>query len=144
MCLRYGFLNLGGNVYMKINLAPEIVDEMMKALNKGLVFNFKYEGKDFYTRMDEVRFPERMTKIELPMTVKQHEDAVAEEIVAGPGSDYIFTTIARNRIPEIYALKKMISVFFFTNDKYDSTFPYDLIRADECDVNIKINHDKLD
>ena len=129
---------------MNINLTPEIVSEMTEALKKGRVCHFKYDNKDFYARMDEVRFPERMAKEQLPVVIMQHEQAIAEEIVAGPGSDYIFTTIARNRIPEICATGKMISVFFFTNDKYDSTFPYDLIRADECDVNVKINHEKLD
>ncbi|MFJ8455711.1 hypothetical protein [Bacillus paramycoides] len=124
---------------MKINLPEEQVTAINESLLKRNVAHFKYNGKDFYFRLDKISFAEKESGMDTIIWYEQSALKIVDDIMTNSAQDGLFTSMARSTFEEAYKTGHIITVYFFADNKLDTPFPSELISKKDCVTQIEMN-----
>lgn len=65
---------------------------------------------------------------------------VVKDVMSQVGQQNAFTTFARNKFKDVFPHGKIITIYFGSNDKFDTPFPHELISKNDWDTQIEMKH----
>ncbi|PGM87986.1 hypothetical protein [Bacillus cereus] len=125
---------------MKINLSEKQVEEIKDSLLARSVASFEYDGKTFFVRLDKVSFNEKDAAVNHAIKLQETFSDVVKDVMSNIGQHNAFTTFARNNFKDVFTHGKMITIYFGSNDKFDTPFPNDLISRNDWDTQVEMKH----
>ncbi|MET1030068.1 hypothetical protein [Domibacillus tundrae] len=123
---------------MKINLPIEAMEEVIKSLEIKNQAHTRFNGQDYYFKKERFSF-ESGTTPDFSDTLNALDKKVEKIIQHEARSEnFVFATIGRVREQQNNSESgKVVYIYFFSNNKFDTVFPDELVSQYELHTWIK-------
>lgn len=112
---------------MKINLPTETMEGIIKSLEIKNQASTRFNGQDFHFKKERFSFDSGKTPSF--STVLEKLDKKVEKVIRheAESKNFTFATIGRVWQEENLESGKVVYIYFFSNNKSDTTFPDELV-----------------